>query len=150
MVSDLKQKNPNKWYSAVKRTAAYENKAEEIMVEEINHLSNQEQCDLIADDFSEIPNMYRPLHTSDIQISHFHFNDIPQFTAAQVWKKLATMKANKSSREGDIPAKLLKLFAAYLAEPLASILNCSIRNGDYPVIWKDEIATPIPKAYPTS
>ena len=45
---------------------------------------------------------------------------------------------------------MLKFFAAYLAEPLASILNCSIRNGDYPDIWKDEIATPIPKAYPTS
>ena len=98
MVSDLKQKNPNKWYSAVKRMAAYENKAEEIIVEEINHLSNQEQCDLIADDFSEVPNLYRPLHTTDINIPQFHLNDIPQFTAAQVWKKLASIKAKKSSR----------------------------------------------------
>ena len=150
MVSDLKQKNPNKWYSAVKRMAAYENKSEETIVEDINHLSNQQQCELIADEFSEVPNLYRPLHKSDITFPYFHSNDIPQFTAAQVWKKLVSMKANKSSRVGDVPAKLLKLFAAYLAEPLASIINCSIRYGDYPDIWKDEIATPIPKAYPTT
>ena len=137
MVLDLKQKNPNKWYSAVKRMAAYENKSEEIIAEDINHLSNQEQCELIADEFSEVPNLYRPLHKSDITFPYFHSKDIPQFTAAQVWKKLASMKANKSSREGDVPAKLLKLFAAYLAEPLASIINCSIRYGDYPDIWKD-------------
>ena len=51
MVSDLKEKNPKQWYSAVKRMAAYDNKPEKLIVEEINHLTDQEQCELIADDF---------------------------------------------------------------------------------------------------
>ena len=68
----------------------------------------------------------------------------------KVWKKLSVMKICTSTREGDAPAKLYKLFAAYLAEPLTSILNCSIKTGQYPDIWKIEVATPIPKAYPTT
>ena len=64
-----------------------------------------------------------------------------------MWKKLACIKINTSTREGDAPAKLYKIFAAYLAEPLTSILNCSIKTGQYPEIWKVELATPIPKAY---
>ena len=50
---------------------------------------------------------------------------------------------------GDFPAKLIKEFAAYLAEPLADILNTSVRRGEYPKFYKFEISTPVPKVYPT-
>ena len=88
IVSDLKQKNPNQWYSAVKRMASYDNKAQEIIVDDINHLSNQEQCEIIADEFSKVPNTFSPLHTADITVPPFRPNEVPQFTAAEVWKKL--------------------------------------------------------------
>ena len=149
MVSDLKVKNPSQWYSAVKRMTAYENKADQLFVDEISHLSDQEQCERIADDFSEIPNTYRPLHKEDIHIPKFSNSDIPQFKAAQVWKKITSMKSKKSCLEGDVPANIFKHFAAYLAEPLADIINCSITTGSYPNIWKEEFATPIPKSFPT-
>ena len=55
-MSDLRQKNPNQWYSAVKRMALYDNKAEEIIVDDISHHSNQKRCELIADEFSQVPN----------------------------------------------------------------------------------------------
>ena len=48
-----------------------------------------------------------------------------------------------------MPAKIFKTFAAYLAEPLTDIINCSIRTGQYPDIWKCETVTPIPKTHPT-
>ena len=149
MVADLKEKDPNKWYSAVKRMTSYENKSEKLIVDEINHLTDQEQCDIIANDFTEIPNQYSPLHKEDIVIPQIKESEVPQFKASQVWKKLATLKLNKSSQKDDIPAKVLRHFAAYLAEPLTDIINCSIRTGDYPQIWKEEIATPIPKVSPT-
>ena len=59
------------------------------------------------------------------------------------------MKTNKSNISGDVPAKLFKTFAAYIAEPLTDIINCSIKLGQYPTLWKAEIATPIPKTHPT-
>ena len=64
-------------------------------------------------------------------------------------EKIASMKPNKSSQDNDIPAKVLRYFAAYLSEPLTRIINCAILTADYPVIWKEEIATPIPKKHPT-
>jgi hypothetical protein len=48
----------------------------------------------------------------------------------------------------DVPAKLVKQFAAYLAEPLADIYNSGLRRGEYPDIYKFEICTPVPKSYP--
>ena len=56
---------------------------------------------------------------------------------------------NKSNISGDMPAKLFKTFAVYIAEPLTDIINCSIKLGQYPTLWKAEIATPIPKTHPT-
>ena len=46
---------------------------------------------------------------------------------------------------GDFPAKLIKQFAAYLAEPLTHIYNTSIKRGEYPSIYKFEVCTPVPK-----
>ena len=86
MVADLKDKDPSKWYKAVKRMTSYENKGEELIVDNISHLSDQEQCELIADEFAKIPNEYSPLHTEDIHIPKFTEHDIPQFRPAQVWK----------------------------------------------------------------
>ena len=106
MVLDLKEKNPKQWYSAVKRMAAYDNKPEKLIVDEISHLTDMEQCELIADDFSAIPNTYNPLHNDDIRIPLFSSKDIPQFKEAQVWSKIASMKSKKSCRKGDVPANI--------------------------------------------
>ena len=147
MVADLKEKDPKHWYSMVKRIASYENKNEQINVEEINNLSDIVQCELIADEFSKIPNEYTPLHSDDIVYPSFETRDIPQFKEATVWKKLVSIKVKASTRKGDVPAKLFKIFAAYIAEPLTNIFNRSIKSGDYPKMWKHEIATPIPKVH---
>ena len=58
------------------------------------------------------------------------------------------MKTNKSTIDGDVTAKSFKTFAAYVAEPLTDIINCSIKTGQYPDKWRAEIATPIPKVNP--
>ena len=50
---------------------------------------------------------------------------------------------------GDFPARLIKQFAAYLAEPLTDIYNTGMKRGEYPRIYKFEISTPVPKSYPT-
>ena len=47
------------------------------------------------------------------------------------------MKTKKLTIKRDVPAKLFNMFAAYLAEPLTDIINCSIATRQYPVIWKD-------------
>ena len=65
-----------------------------------------------------------------------------------MWLLLTQLKTNKATVPGDFPVKLIKMFAAYLAEPLTDIFNTSVRRGEYPQIYKFEVCTPVPKSFP--
>ena len=78
----------------------------------------------------------------------FQITDVPQFHPAEVWFHLARIKTNKATVPGDFPARLIKQFAAYLADPLTDVLNTSVKRGEYPQIYKYEICTPVPKVNP--
>ena len=103
---------------------------------------------MIADKFSSIQNEYEPLKDDDVTIPAFEQDDVPQFQPSKIWFHLAKLKTNKATVPGDFPAKLSKHFAAYLAEPLTDVINTSIRRGEYPQLYKFEVSTPVPKAYP--
>ena len=60
------------------------------------------------------------------------------------------MNPRKASVSGDVPPKVLKVIAAYIAEPFTHIINSAIKRGEYPNIFKHEIITPVPKIYPCS
>ena len=149
-VADLKLKKPSQWYSCLKQiTSQDQHKKEQPNVDEIRHLSDQDQAEQIANQFAKIQNEYAALKDGDVCIPDFHERDIPTFSPARVWFALLKLKTNKSTVEGDFPAKLCKHFAAYLAEPLSDILNTAVRRGEYPEIYKFEVSTPVPKTYPT-
>ena len=78
-----------------------------------------------------------------------NLSEIPQFLPAQVWFALSRIKTNKATVPGDFPARLIKQFAAYLADPLTDIFNTGMKRGEYPRIYKYEISTPVPKSFPT-
>ena len=60
-IADLKNKSPKQWYSALKRIGSYNKQVEQVNVEDISHLSDQTQAEIIADSFCSIPNSYEPL-----------------------------------------------------------------------------------------
>ena len=148
MISDLKKKNPSQWYSSLKRITGFDQKQDKVVIEEINHQSDEEQAESIAEFFSSVPNEYEALKKEDIEIPHFSRAEIPQFLPSQVWLQLTKIKTNKATVPGDLPAKLIKEFAAYLAEPLTNVINTSILRGEYPQIYKYEVSTPVPKVFP--
>ena len=128
----MKTKKPGQWYSSLKRLTSYDQlKNDQPTVDEINHLSDKQQSEIIAEKFATIQNEYEPLKSEDISVPPFEQKDIPQFHPAQVWYLLTKIKTNKAIVSGDFPAKLTKHFAAYLAEPLTDILNTSVRRGEY-------------------
>ena len=62
-----KTADKSKWYSKLKWISSYDqHKTEPINVEEINHLSDAEQAEAIADGLSAISNKFGPLQTEDI------------------------------------------------------------------------------------
>ena len=62
-IADLKEKKPGQWYSWLKRVSSHDQKSESLKIDEISHLSTEEQAELIADKFSSIPNEYDELKT---------------------------------------------------------------------------------------
>ena len=147
-IADLKDKNPGQWYSCLKRITSYDQRDQQVIVDDISHLSDQEQAEIIAEKFAAIPNEYQELKAEDIEIPAYTSDDIPEVEPVRVWQLLAKLKTNKATAPGDFPVKLSKLFAAYLAEPLCDIINTSIRRGEYPNLYKFEISTPVPKNHP--
>ena len=149
-VAHLKLQKPGNWYKCLRRiTSLDQHRDEDLHVEEISHLSKQQQAEEIASKFASIPNEYEALETKNIEIPPFKESEIPEFHPAQVWFALTKLETNKSTVDGDIPVKILKTFAAYFSEPLTHIFNTCIRRGEYPDIYKYEICTPIPKVFPT-
>ena len=128
-----------------KITSHDQQKSEKTNVDNISHLPYQEQAELIAEHFSSIQNEYDQISKDDISVPHFKESEILQFHPAQVWLALSRIATDKSTVPGDFPPKLIKHFAAYLAEPLTNIYNASIKRGEYPSIYKFEVCTPVPK-----
>ena len=101
-VADLKLKKPHQWYSSLKKMSSYDQmKNDQPVVDDISHLSDQDQAEAIAEKFASIPNSYQPLKTEDINVPTFTKDEIPQFHPAQVWFALSHVDAKKATAQGD-------------------------------------------------
>ena len=67
------------------------------------------------------------------------------FTPHEILKCINSMDASKACGPDNIPTRLLKMCALYIAEPLANIFNKSILEGTYPTLWKKAKVKPIYK-----
>jgi hypothetical protein len=65
-----------------------------------------------------------------------------------VLKTIKKMNKNSSTVPGDLPMRIISLFSDDLALPLSHLIGCSIQNGQYPALWKNEVVTPVPKVFP--
>ena len=149
IVLDLKHSNPGQWHSKLKRMTSHDQvKTEEVIVESICHLSDQEQAEEIADKFCKISNEYEPIDPEKICVNQNDDKPAPNFEAHQIHEYLKRIKTNTSTVKNDIPAKVIKEFAPELSSQMADILNCMVRQGEFPDIWKLEMVTPVPKVYP--
>ena len=96
-VADLKVKKPSQWYSCLKQiTSQDQHKREQPNVDEIRHLSDQDQAEQIDNQFAKIQNEYAALSNEDVCIPDFDERDIPTFSPAKVW--FALMKLNTKSQ----------------------------------------------------
>ena len=111
-------------------------------------LSPAEQAEKIADKFAEVSQQYDPLTDKDIQCPSILKGSVPTIYPGQVREYLKKIKTNISTVPGDIPSRLVKEFALELSYPLCDIIVTCIRKGQWPVLWKRELVTPIAKVYP--
>ena len=148
-VQDIKEGKPGQWYSLLKRLCTHDElKKEKVVCEKIRDQSDQQQAELIADNFSSVSNEYSPIDASKIHTPPVEEGTVPIFTPLQVLTQLLKLKNKKSTAPNDIPSVLLKEYAEFICVPLCHILNSCISRGEYPRIWKIESQVPIPKEYP--
>ena len=152
IVEDLKTSNPSKWYSKVKRMCGQSDSNKVISVDELIGLSDQEQSERIAENYSQISNQYEQVKDSDFMQ---YFNptrhgvcDSPTIEPLKVYRVIEKMNKKAATVENDIPIKLFHEFSVELSFPLSHIINFCIKNGVYPDLWKVEIVTPVPKIHP--
>ena len=61
---------------------------------------------------------------------------------------LMKTKTNKSPGPDNLPNWILHDLAPYIAPPICSIFNCSVREGHVPDVWKQANVVPVPKVHP--
>ena len=149
IIKDLKVSNPKQWYSKMKRIMSDNNGfSSELSVDEISHLSDEEQANMLASHFSSVSQEFEPLKNSDVCLPEIKEDVSEYFSKAYILPYIQRIKVNKSNTRGDIPAKVIKRFAEYFCEPFTNIMNTIVRRGEYPYLWKLETQTLIPKVFP--
>ena len=128
----------------------YENfKQEEIYIEELDGMDKVEQAEKIANDFSKVSNEYSKIDMSALKINIENPpKPVPSVSSARLYEILREIKTNKSTIRNDIPAKIIKEFADEISTPLSFLINNIIKDGKYPVLYKMERVTPVPKEFP--
>ena len=91
MVNYLVKKDQNQWYSQYKRLTNM-GKSAKVVVDEINHLSDQEQAEHIANHITAVSQEYTHLKSEDIKISNFSASSIPHIPVNEVEEKLLEIK----------------------------------------------------------
>ena len=87
MVNELLEKEQHQWYSQYKRLTN-QGKTDQIIVDEISHLSDIDQAERIADHISSVSQEYEHLQKEDIKIPDFHKTSIPHIAVSEVKEKL--------------------------------------------------------------
>ena len=151
IVQDLKTSNPGQWYSKIKRMSTLDQtKDEEVVVQQFKTETNQEQADIIADQFESISKLYQPLNVDDIEMpSTENSAPHPLFEPFEIYEKIKSMKKKTSTVPGDIPWRIITEFSVELSNPLSHLYNTAVLSGVWPQLWKYEFVTPVPKAFPT-
>ena len=70
IVNDLKSSNVSQWYSKIKRISSHAQDKDIMIVQELQEQDNNIQVERIADQFSEISQIYSPLKTEDINLDN--------------------------------------------------------------------------------
>ena len=61
----------------------------------------------------------------------------------EVYNELYKIDPTKASGPDEIPGRLLKERAAWLAEPITELFNLSLRMGSLPLDWKQTNVNPV-------
>ena len=111
--------------------------------------SDEDTANTLADYFNRVSCEFDPLGPGQVPCTRH--KDLPVLHEYEVAARIRRFRKPRSTVPGDIFPKLVTMFADFLAIPLANIFNCITFTREWPICWKKEYVTIIPKkANPTS
>ena len=144
-VEDLKSSKPGNWFNMLKKLGGTESKVKErVQVESLEGLTDQEAVEEVAGTFAAVSQSYKPCDTKQLP-SYLPAGRPEALSVFQVLEKLKTMKKTRSTLPIDLPDQLRIECAVDLAEPLTDIFNSCFENGVFPIAWRREWVTALPK-----
>ena len=156
-VRSLKEENPGKAYSVLKKMGAQPgdclDEGSFRLTEHVeSNLSLAESAEKIAEHFAAISQLYQPLdinklpkYVKDIMEDKIYPFELPILIEAEVWDKIEKAKKPKGGVPGDLPKKILKEFAPELAKPVTIIFQTIINQQEWPKTWCVEYGIPLQK-----
>jgi hypothetical protein len=71
-VQDLKKSNPGQWYSKMKRMSTIDQTTDEkLLIQQFKSETNQDQAEIIADQFESISKLYKPIQSANKESQTF-------------------------------------------------------------------------------
>ena len=159
-IDSLKDTNPSKAYSILKKMGAQPGELEEIStftLPEHENLSIPEAAEKIVEHFSRISSEFPPLdpvnlpNRVSIKIRNPESESLaPEILEHEVYTRICKANKPKAGVPGDLPKKLINEFGPELAVPVTKIFNNimnTARKGPakWPITWKQEFGTPLQK-----
>ena len=105
--------------------------------------SDQEVANELSEYFNKISREFKPL--DPWQIPRTYERDLPVLTPDRVEARLKMARKPSSMVKGDIMPALVNRCSSALSYPLANIYNTIIATNVWPIEWKKEWVTVIPK-----
>ncbi|XP_065582576.1 uncharacterized protein LOC136041749 [Artemia franciscana] len=136
--------DPHKWHSSVKRLTGKTTLRDLRLLKEDGTLTSANEVNSF---FADICTSFPSITKSEIDtiIAGAEIEDVCEVSEFTVYKELLRLKANCASYPGELPVKLLREFAIFLAKPLSSIINQCFLQQVFPSAWKRAYVRVIPK-----
>ena len=107
------------------------------------HCSEKEAAEEVVEFFNKISLEFQPLKPWEVPTTYKRF--LPRLSPEEVKQMLLKTKKPNSMVPGDIFPRLVTLCAENLSFPLSNIYNCILETYVWPISWKNEYVTVIPK-----
>ena len=115
-----------------------------LVIRSLDGLTDKECAEAVAQSFASVSQEYSPVDRAKLP-SFLPAGRPDEVTVFQVVNSIKKLGKTKSTLPIDIPDRLRVECAVDLAEPLTDIFNSCLRDGIFPVMWRREWCTPVPK-----
>ena len=144
-VQDLKTTNPAKWFQKIKQLGGLDQSNRgRLKIRELAGLSDKDCAESVAQSFAATSQEYSRLDRTKLP-TFLPAGRPEEVNIFQVQENIKKVGKTKSTLPIDLPDTLRKECSLDLAEPMQDIINCCLRDGRFPRLWKREWVTPVPK-----